>query len=234
MSNIVSFGNGDIAAEYSNITLLTSGWSDGVYTISDPRITAFSTQYFSPQAGITSEQLEALQGANIIGYGQSAGQAQIKAYGDVPEIDIPITVIFTPGIQLKEVENDIGNTDISSIGDGTVTGAISALNNRIAEEFALTSNQGAYYYGSGIFLKSSKTVIINFTGSTTTNVAMRAPLMTVPEKYRPSAEITGYAFMFNDSSPISDIIYLSTDGVITQASTGYLRHITGTFVYTIS
>lgn len=62
----------------------------------------------------------------------------------MPEIDIPITVIFTPGIQLKEVENDIGNTDISSIGDGTVTGAISALNNSLTNLSKYNQDDGVY------------------------------------------------------------------------------------------
>lgn len=125
------------------------------------------------------------------------------------------------------------NVIAESVGDA-LTELNKSLTQEEPEEFSLTSNQGSNYYGSGMFFQNSKTVIINFAGSTAGNVAMNAPLMTVPEKYRPSTGKTGYAFMFNDSTGIAGIISLDTNGVISQAYTGYLRKITGTIMYTIA
>jgi hypothetical protein len=76
-----------------NITLVASGWADNVYVVTMDGVTATSNQEFLPAVNITAEQLEALQAANIQDGGQSAGNITLKAYGDVPTIDIPIRVI---------------------------------------------------------------------------------------------------------------------------------------------
>ena len=75
-------------------TLLAANWTNGRYAINDSRITTTSDQQFLPAVGITSEQLSALQGANIQDDGQGTGVAYLKAFGSVPSINIPIRVIF--------------------------------------------------------------------------------------------------------------------------------------------
>lgn len=77
-----------------NFTLSSSSWSSGSYTISDALITATSNQEVLPATSITSDQMKALQKANIIDSGQSAGSLTLKALGTVPSIDIPIRIIF--------------------------------------------------------------------------------------------------------------------------------------------
>lgn len=77
-----------------SFTLSASNWSSGVYTISDSLITASSNQEVLPATTITADQMKALQKANIIDSGQSAGSLTLKALGTVPTIDIPIRVIF--------------------------------------------------------------------------------------------------------------------------------------------
>lgn len=77
-----------------SFTLSASSWSDGSYTISDALITATSNQEILPALNITADQMKALQKANIIDSGQSAGSLTLKALGTVPTIDIPIRVIF--------------------------------------------------------------------------------------------------------------------------------------------
>ena len=78
-----------------DITLLASGWVDGVYTISHQAITATNRVYLNPGYNITTEQLEALQGANIIEHkAQESGNGYIKAMGDVPSIDIPVRLVI--------------------------------------------------------------------------------------------------------------------------------------------
>ena len=74
-------------------TLAANGWADGVYILTVSGVTATSNQEILPAVDITAEQLEALQGANIQDGGQAAGNITLKAYGDVPTIDIPIRVI---------------------------------------------------------------------------------------------------------------------------------------------
>lgn len=74
--------------------LSASLWSIGRYTISDSMITASSNQEILPDIGITADQMKALQKANIIDSGQSAGSMTLKALGTVPSIDIPIRIIF--------------------------------------------------------------------------------------------------------------------------------------------
>lgn len=74
-------------------TLAANGWADGVYVLSVNGVTTTSNQEVLPAVNITAEQLEALQAANIQDGGQAAGNITLKAFGDVPTIDIPIRVI---------------------------------------------------------------------------------------------------------------------------------------------
>ena len=78
------------------ITIAASAWSDGVYTLNDSLITATSIQEWClPEFdGTNQDEIEALQKANIVGYGQSVGQAKIKCLEDVPTITVHIMVIF--------------------------------------------------------------------------------------------------------------------------------------------
>lgn len=74
-------------------TLAASAWADGVYVLSVAGVTAASNQEVLPAVNITAAQLKALQSANIQDGGQTAGSITLKAFGDVPTIDIPIRVI---------------------------------------------------------------------------------------------------------------------------------------------
>lgn len=88
----------DNAALKSNIvnhTLSASSWSGGVYTYNNALITSENTVVeLYPSKDITDEQLEILQAANIIGGTQSIGSLQLVAKGDVPTVDIPLTIII--------------------------------------------------------------------------------------------------------------------------------------------
>ena len=77
-----------------NITLTAASWSSGSYTISDGLITASSIQEIIPATNISVDQYKALVKASIVATGQSVGSITIKAFGTVPSIDIPVTVIF--------------------------------------------------------------------------------------------------------------------------------------------
>lgn len=80
-----------------NTTLSASGWSTAKkYTLSNANITATSAVELLPREnnGITQAQMEALSGAMIVGGTQAEGSIQLVALGDVPTIDIPVTIII--------------------------------------------------------------------------------------------------------------------------------------------
>ena len=78
-------------------TLLAASWSGDeapyTYTLSVTGVTTTSNQEYLPALDITTEQLEALQAANIQDGGQAAGTATLKAFGTKPTIDLPIRII---------------------------------------------------------------------------------------------------------------------------------------------
>lgn len=93
-SNGISALQQTIKTTTKNITLTAASWSNGSYTISDSLITASSIQEIIPATNISADQYKALVKASIVATGQSVGSITIKAFGTVPSIDIPITVIF--------------------------------------------------------------------------------------------------------------------------------------------
>lgn len=80
------------------LTLSASSWTGDsapyTYTLSVTDVTTTSNQELLPALNITSEQLTALQSANIQDGGQSADTIILKAFGDKPTIDLPIRVIL--------------------------------------------------------------------------------------------------------------------------------------------
>lgn len=76
-------------------TILATNWNSNSYTWSNSNIIS-ATQIIEllPSQSITSEQLEALQGANIVGTSQAIGSITFTAYGGVPTIDIPVIFII--------------------------------------------------------------------------------------------------------------------------------------------
>lgn len=86
-------GNKAEKATIATATLAANGWSNGAYILTVSGVTTTSNQEILPAVDITAEQLEALQAANIQDGGQAAGNITLKAFGDVPTIDIPIRVI---------------------------------------------------------------------------------------------------------------------------------------------
>ena len=86
----------DIKSTKVNTTLSVSNWSDKKYTISDDTITVTSAIELLPREnnGITQAQMEALGGAMIVGGAQADGSIQLVALGDVPTVDIPVTLII--------------------------------------------------------------------------------------------------------------------------------------------
>ena len=78
-----------------NSTITAAGWRSGKYTFSDSSITSTCVIELLPRenGGITKTQYESLAGAMIVGGAQATGSIELTALGDVPTIDIPVTVI---------------------------------------------------------------------------------------------------------------------------------------------
>ena len=87
-------------ANKSNVittTLNASNWegtdSPYIYSLTIDGITNNSNQEILPSINITAEELDAYQSANIQDGGQSTNTIILKAFGDKPNIDIPIRII---------------------------------------------------------------------------------------------------------------------------------------------
>lgn len=89
-------GKADKSTEVS-ATLSAASWvgASAPYTLdlSVSGITTTSNQELHPSTTITAAQLAALQAANIIDAGQTAGVLNLKAFGTKPAIDIPVRII---------------------------------------------------------------------------------------------------------------------------------------------
>lgn len=94
--NIATETGGAVAEKSTTVevTLLANGWVEKEYSLMMEGVTADSYQEILPAIGISEEQLEALQGANIQDNGQADNTILLKAYGDTPVIDIPIRVVL--------------------------------------------------------------------------------------------------------------------------------------------
>lgn len=84
-------GASSIPTDYS-VTLSAASWESNLYTISQAAITANNAVLLTPPAGVTAEQLDAIQAANLQRNSQANGQIVVQAYGSVPTIDVPIVL----------------------------------------------------------------------------------------------------------------------------------------------
>lgn len=84
----------DVNHKVVNAVISTDGWSGPEYSLAVEGVTETSVQEILPAIGITEEQLAALQKANLQDSGQVNGMIYLFAYGETPEIDIPIRVIL--------------------------------------------------------------------------------------------------------------------------------------------
>ena len=103
---------------------------------------------------------------------------------------------LTDALATKTLDAKIGTTDISSIGDGTVTGAISDVNGKLGNEsFSLQLGTSAITPVGTItsYDKASKMVFIAFAvlGSRKADEV----IYVVPEKYRPSNNVQGVCIL---------------------------------------
>lgn len=121
---------------------------------------------------------------------------------------------------IKTLITLIGNTDISSIGDGTVTGAISDVNGKLAVQDAsarLNPINGSLTYSQ--LRKYGKVVTISFR-LTDCDIPYGTVICTLPEGYIPSTTwISIFGQVYDGSSWISGSITIDLGGNIRQEIT---------------
>ena len=115
-------------------TLSATGWdTNNTYTITDSLITAgtnSSTQIIGyPSEKYSDEMYEVLAAANIRVASVSTGEIRLKAMGNVPSINLPITITYRVGadpvtLSLDSVPTSGSNNPITS------DGVYQTLNNR--------------------------------------------------------------------------------------------------------
>lgn len=134
-------------------------------------------------------------------------------------------------VSLSGLKDDIGSTDISTVGDGTITGAISTLNSNLTFEYtSVPPNRQELPSAYPMQLKKyGRIVTATVTLLPATDISYatdQIPLFVLPEKYRPvdglSAPIPnvnglspivflirkdGYVYLQNISSPIKSGCY---------------------------
>lgn len=82
------------SSEFRSSVLLASAWEDGMQTISVAGLTADQNGVIGVAKEITEDELDAVYSAGLYISGQATGQITISAKGNVPKIDIPITIIL--------------------------------------------------------------------------------------------------------------------------------------------
>lgn len=85
---------GKTTTQYAtDITLLAANWSGTQYTVSNSNIKLSSYIYIDIPDNLTQTQYNAVASANLACVNQTAGSVTLEAFGDVPTIDLPITII---------------------------------------------------------------------------------------------------------------------------------------------
>lgn len=75
--------------------LYSDSWVDDIYTIQDQSIVTTSTVYINLPPTVTSEEYTAIGNANIVAGTQSDGSVELKSFGVIPDIDVPIVLTIT-------------------------------------------------------------------------------------------------------------------------------------------
>ena len=85
---------GKTTTQYAtDITLLAANWSGTQYTVSNSNIKLSSYIYIDIPDNLTQTQYNAVASANLACVNQTSGSVTLEAFGDVPTIDLPITII---------------------------------------------------------------------------------------------------------------------------------------------
>ena len=149
-----------------------------------------------------------------------------KEYSGVP---IEVVTAWAPTADPVQVKEPLmGNTDISSIGDGTVTGAIDTVNSGLTSVSTGTITTSR----SGVTLSNTTCYkvgdIATVSGKLTGSVTASGTFFNIPEGFRPryGTYATGYLVVNNSYVPLD--FSISSGGAV---SAGYSSSQTTTAVF---
>lgn len=125
----------------------------------------------------------------------------------------------------------IGKTDISKIGDGTCTGAISALNQSLTVKTGTLTQISSYPLYMNYCYKVGNIVEIGFMLNTaTTTKTNGTTIFKVPTGFRPLIDSWTIAFHSNGSSGYARLVFSKTGEVRVINPSGYSIN-TGSITY---
>lgn len=162
---------------------------------------------------------------------------------DVLTSGLPIKTLFSRiSTMIKNVRwlySKLGTTDISSIGGGTVTGAISSLNSKLTPyDFFTATNSSIITDGlcRGLVDKTSKTARISlYARHISQNIPTNTTMFTLPKSARPKANWGAPAiFILADGTVAIYYIVIKTTGVIDQGFSSSVRGIFSSVEYAIN
>ena len=116
----------------------------------------------------------------------------------------------------------LGAKDISGVGDGTVTGAISELNTNYSYEFAIASNQRTSF----MFDKKNKVIHFVFNANME-GVPNTSTIKTLPITMRPTSDQMFYGMCVSDSGYQGCAIRIGANGNVDVLAATYNEHVKG-------
>lgn len=169
--------------------------------------------------------------------------------GDSP-VDFPLYRVNINGVNISgttklassvrtqaETDTLLGDTSISGIGNGTVTGALSTLNSKMDVTTFSIGGESVLSGGNlrGTYDKSINAVRIYLSFAATSNLSTTSVLFKVNQIYAPSSTTYGCLFSFNSSNAIAAGAYLQIDtsGNVRQVAGNTIRSGFGCFEYAL-
>ena len=134
---------------------------------------------------------------------------------------------------LKSLISIIGTTDISDIGDGTITGGLSDVNGKLTKinNFTIKSSENEKLNADVVITKQNKMIQIRFDGFKNLTLNTYNTLFVLPDEFKP---VSG---LFYDCSSPSGALYrivIGTNGVVElfpYTNIELSRNICNTFIY---
>ena len=120
---------------------------------------------------------------------------------------------LTDALATKTLDAKIGTTDISSIGDGTVTGAISDVNGKLDNKnnFIIKSSENEKLNSDVVIVKYNKMIQIRFNGFKNLTPNNYNTLFVLPDECKP---VGGLFYDCSDPNGYTYRITISTNGVV--------------------
>lgn len=112
--------------------------------------------------------------------------------------------------EINSLKAQIGTNSISGIGDGTITGAISNLQNVETADISLTSNVTKIGNSSALKSGNQKRYIMNFRLNVTDIGATGVQIATIPEGFRPQSWFVKWISL----GEANVLLFISPDGSV--------------------